>query len=306
MIYTAEDGLTIRYSIDRPETWQAGDPVMVLLTGRAECMEKYDEVTGRLLDFGFLVVRKDWRGQGGSGRMLSDGQKGHVTDFSLYLNDLNGFLDEIVMPLSDGPLHGMGHSMGGHVLARYLVQNPKRFASAVLVSPMFGIDTRPFPPFLAKSVARLAVYSRQETAYIPNGGPWEEGRAFAENPLTRDRAAFEKFQTLLQKNPFLQLGDPTFGWLDAAFRSMELFEKEIRQGITDCPVFLAWAGADTVVEITANAKEIAAHCNWDVMTLESACHEILMEIPETREAFWNGFRKFYQKAYSMRTTRNPI
>ena len=80
------DGLGLRYM--RWAGRSQGPGTIVLATGRSEFIEKYFEVVGELLQRGFCVVVFDWRGQGLSQRELGERAKGHVKDFSAYLEDL--------------------------------------------------------------------------------------------------------------------------------------------------------------------------------------------------------------------------
>ena len=50
-------------------------------SGRGEFIEKYFEVIADLRRRGFAVATMDWRGQGGSQRMLPNPRKGHVRYF---------------------------------------------------------------------------------------------------------------------------------------------------------------------------------------------------------------------------------
>src|SRR5262245_44843306 len=81
----AADGMRLRAAIF--ETENRGGTV-ILLQGRTETMEKYFETACDLQKRGFSVATLDWRGQGGSERLLPDPLKGHVRDFSDYLQDL--------------------------------------------------------------------------------------------------------------------------------------------------------------------------------------------------------------------------
>ncbi|MBV9078141.1 MAG: alpha/beta hydrolase, partial [Methylobacteriaceae bacterium] len=75
----------------RVASWHPAGPArgtVLLMQGRAEFIEKYFEVAGELLERGFAVVTFDWRGQGGSGRSLSDRQKGHVVRFADFRQDV--------------------------------------------------------------------------------------------------------------------------------------------------------------------------------------------------------------------------
>ncbi len=72
---------------------------MVVLTGRAEFIEKYStEIVGELLARGYAVAAMDWRGQGLSDRPLADRGKGHIDNFTTYMADVRLFLDSVVGP----------------------------------------------------------------------------------------------------------------------------------------------------------------------------------------------------------------
>ena len=73
--------------------------VCVLLNGQTEFIEKYFEVIDELRGRGFAVATLDWRGQGGSLRVLDDPLKGFVTDFAEYDEDLETLMNWIVTPM---------------------------------------------------------------------------------------------------------------------------------------------------------------------------------------------------------------
>ena len=61
---------------------------VVILQGRASFIEKYSEVIVELNQLGFDVISFDWRGQGGSSRLLPHPQKVYIDSFDDYLEDL--------------------------------------------------------------------------------------------------------------------------------------------------------------------------------------------------------------------------
>ena len=82
---------------------------VAIFAGRAEFIEKYFEVVGRLLARGFAVATLDWRGQGGSARQLKNPRKGHIDDFSLFERDLNALVDDVSGRRV--PNHGLGSAI---------------------------------------------------------------------------------------------------------------------------------------------------------------------------------------------------
>src|SRR6201992_2673678 len=122
--------------------------ICLLLNGQTEFIEKYFEVIDELRGRGFSVVTFDWRGQGGSDRLLPDARKAHIEDFADYDQDLDSVILDTGMPIA-AQLHTqpivMAHSMGGNILLRRLHDRPGEFAAAILCAPMIGINPRGAP-----------------------------------------------------------------------------------------------------------------------------------------------------------------
>ena len=107
--------------------------------GRGEFIEKYFEVVADLRRRGFAVATMDWRGQGGSARMLSNRSKGYVRSFADYDQDLAHFMKEIVLPDCQPPYIALAHSMGGNILLRNASLPGSWFSRMVLSAPMIDI-----------------------------------------------------------------------------------------------------------------------------------------------------------------------
>ena len=80
--FTARDGVRLRYGLFAAVARPLKGTV-ILLAGRNECIEKYFETARKLSERGFATAILDWRGQGGSGRLLRDPQRGHVNSFAI-------------------------------------------------------------------------------------------------------------------------------------------------------------------------------------------------------------------------------
>jgi lysophospholipase len=70
------------------------DRVIVVCPGRIESYVKYAELAYDLFHLGFDVLIIDHRGQGRSGRLLEDSHRGHVVNFSDYVDDLTAFWEQ--------------------------------------------------------------------------------------------------------------------------------------------------------------------------------------------------------------------
>ena len=269
--------------------------VCVLLQGQTEFIEKYVEVIGELRDRGFTVATFDWRGQGGSARLLADPLKVHIRDFADYDDDLASFLEQVVEPLSPKPLV-LAHSMGGQILLRTLHDRPGAFAAAALSAPMLAIFTRGRPAPLVRLVTALQNLAGQSDAFAWGMAKRDPLLATFDSQLcTSDRARFARTQETLKSNPSLRLAGPTWGWIEAAYRSMARvmapgFAEAIRT-----PALICGAGRDRIVRVEAEREFARRLPHGTYLELEDSEHEILMESDPIRARFWQAFDTFVEK-----------
>lgn len=292
---TAGDGVrlrTVRWIQPAHET----HGTVLLVQGRSEFVEKYFEVVSELLTRGFSVVTFDWRGQGLSSRQLPERTKGHVRDFSEFDSDLHLVMDRIVHEHGIKPYFALAHSMGGNILLRYLHDFPHEFERAVLTAPMLAIKSPNFPLWVAKSAAALWTAAGAHGSFIFGGAKQDPlAEDFEGNTVTSDRARFDRAMACLKAEPKLAIGQPTFGWVEAAFRSMELVaSEEFAQGI-ETPVLLIGAAHDKLVHPGADLVLIT-RIKRGMYVLLKCEHEIMMERDEIRRGFWACFDPFVATA----------
>ena len=265
----------------------------VLLHGQTEFIEKYAEIISELTARGFTVATMDWRGQGGSVRTLANPLKAHIGDFAQYDSDLHVFLEQVIPSLTDAPPIALAHSMGAHILLRALHSHPRAFAAAVLTAPMLRALTRGYPPRLARLMCALENVTGR-------GSSWVWGMAardpfkitFATQLVTSDRARFERAQSFLREHPTLRLGGPTWGWLEAAYRSMRtVMAPGYAEAITT-PVLMLGAGRDRIVDVEAEREFAARLSRGRYVEFADAEHEIMMENDSIRARFWQEFDSF--------------
>lgn len=160
------------------QSW-TGDPknhvppraTLVLTHGIAEHSEAYHEAALDLVPLGWDIYAFDLRGHG-----RSDGRRGYIDDFKRFSRDL----DRFVRYLRAGPLKGsqlpivmMGHSMGGLITLRYLVEQGEAVPAVAIVlsSPALGISM-PIPPLKEFAAAALMKFLPQVT--LPNDIPYDK------------------------------------------------------------------------------------------------------------------------------------
>ena len=286
----AADGMALRVARWAPAGPCAG--TVLIANGRAEFIEKYFEVVRDLLARGLGVVVFDWRGQGLSGRELDNSRKGHIDDFSLYERDLEALAAQVLEPFCVKPWFALGHSMGGSILLAQARAGRSPFERIVLTAPMIDIYGIPLPRgarWLAETLDIVGLGG----AFIPGGGNGSiTSKPFKNNVLTSDEARYERFAGVARAAPAVSLGDPTIGWVNAAFRLMARFTNPEYPRRIVTPTLVLAAGADRVVDTRAVERFATRLKAGRLVTIPHAQHEILMERDTVREQFWAAFDAF--------------
>lgn len=288
---SASDGRRLRTAVFHPE--KPSGRVIVLLNGQSEFIEKYLEAIRDLNVRGFTVATFDWRGQGGSARLLADPLRGHVGDFSEYDDDLLSFMDKVAGKLTDKPPLVLAHSMGGHNAIRALHDRPEMFSAAVLIAPMLGIAARGYPARVARAITALHVACGKAKDYpwgMTGSDPLHIG--FDRQLCTSDASRYERTRSILREHPALRIGSPTWGWIEAAYRSMKTVTAPGYAEAIKAPVLLFGAGKDRIVLTGAVRRFAQCLPNGRYVEIAEAEHEILQERDSVREQFWTEFDGF--------------
>ncbi|HVG09062.1 MAG TPA: lysophospholipase [Thermoanaerobaculia bacterium] len=132
-------------------TWHYPCPApsarVVLVHGYAEHVGRYPHVIEALNGAGYDCHTLDLRGHG-----QSEGVRGHVLRFQDYLDDLDLFI--AALPQDGLPRFLVGHSLGGLLSLRYVLDHPQAFAAVAVSSPYLHLATDVH--FLKEAVATAA------------------------------------------------------------------------------------------------------------------------------------------------------
>ena len=286
---TTFDGRQVRYCL-WPQTGESRRGTVCLFGGWGEFIEKYFETVDDLRRRGFAVATMDWRGQGGSDRLLPNPAKGHVEDFAHYEADLSQFMSEIVLANCPAPFLGMAHSMGGHILLRAVLNNPNWFERLILSAPMIDIDRELTRSLFLRLAIELLALIGFDKVFVPGGTSRPSGlEPFEGNDLTSDKARYERTRELLEAEPRLGLGAPTIGWLRAAARSILWINAPGRAEGLQVPTFIVAAGEDAVVSTRMTQRFADRARAVGCQVIAGSRHEILQERDAIRSQFWAAF-----------------
>lgn len=280
------DGLKIRVGVWNNPKVENSKKLLIICPGRASFIEKNDRLAQHFSDLGFKVVVIDWRGQGGSDRLVENPQKVHIDDYQAYIQDIQKTLE--AYHLKDDKIYLVGSSMGAQIVMRFLqdqqLTSQYPIEAAVLLVPMFGLKTNPYPPFIARAAAWIATRLGYQDCYCFGYGDFDPSKdTFERNRNTHDRENFERQKNITHNHPQFITAGPTFGWLYATFQSIDLVDHPKRLHLISTPVFIATAGDDQTVDKTYDAS-IAANLKHSVHKVYAGSwHNIFNETSEIRQ-----------------------
>lgn len=289
--FTARDGTKIRYA-RFAATGRPMKGTVVILTGRNECIEKYFETIRDLSGRGLGAALIDWRGQGGSGRLIRDPERGYVRSFSDYADDLERFFEEIVLPDCRGPYYMLAHSAGALVALLAAPAMVNRVRRMVLIAPFLALPGQRMSMKAIYRVTTLLTLLGLGRLYAAWGPRPEGGTPFDVNKLTSDPARYRRNMLLCDTFPRLALGGPTVRWLRAASKAAETVCRPEFMARIAIPTLVIAAGADQVVSTRAVEDYARRLRLGSLLTIDGAAHEILQEADLYREQFLAAFDAF--------------
>jgi lysophospholipase len=277
--WPAHDDWPLRVFVWPPAPGRSPRGSILFEGGRGDIFEKYLEAFDHWHGQGWTITSFDWRGQGGSGRLTPRANCGHIDDFGQFIDDFAAFYAEW-HAATPGPHVVIGHSMGGHLVLRALVEGRAAPDAAVLVAPMLGLHS---PLGLGERFARIlgGVGNAARPAWKGNEKPYTTETR--ENLLTHDPDRYQDELWWQQHDPALLTGPPSWRWVIEAFRSTRELGSDSRLKTMRVPVLALIADRDGLVHAKAARRIVAKLPDARVVRFggESA-HEILREADPVR------------------------
>ncbi|TSJ60654.1 alpha/beta hydrolase [Starkeya sp. 3C] len=290
-VVTTADGVRLRIARWKPAEGACRGTVCVF-SGRTEKIEKYFETVRDLLRRGFAVAVLDWRGQGGSQRLLTNPMKGHVKHFAEYQRDLEAFMTELVLPDMPGPHFALAHSMGASIMLDHARRGGRFFDRMFLVAPMLDLSLVKHD-VAARRLARALSGVGLSRAYVPRARRVRLNELhFDGNRLTSDAVRFARNLTITMEQPHLDVGPPTIGWVKAAYDLMETLADPATARAIRQPLLMVAAGADSIVS-TPSIEHLGTRLIAGAhIVIPGARHELLQERDIFREPLLAAFDAF--------------
>lgn len=289
---TTSDKVRLRYAI-WPKSAGPQRGTICLVQGRTEYIEKYFETIADFRQRGFAVATFDWRGQGGSDRLIGNPTLGYVDRFDDYWTDLRGFHADILLPDCPMPFYLVGHSMGGLASLYAASRDRMMFDRVFLSAPMVGLHG------MEHSLPRWALFAEAMSfaglGRLPmarRGDRRPDEAMYPDNPLTSDMLRYTRMVDTIRADDGLYLGSPTFRWLAAAMRAMVEAGKDSFPGQIKIPLLMLAAARDRIVS-TPTIEQLGLRLRTGRhMVIAGARHELFMESDAIRGQVLAAFDAF--------------
>lgn len=290
--FLTSDRVRLRYCL-----WPKGlgpqRGTVCLVQGRTEYIEKYFETVEDFRQRGFAVATFDWRGQGGSDRLIGNPSVGYVDRFEDYFTDLRCFHAEILLPDCPPPFYLVGHSMGGLVSLHAATRDRMMFDRMFLSTPMVGLHG------LEDSMGRWSMVAEAMSfiglGKLPlarRGDRRPDEAMFPDNPLTSDARRYKRMVETVRADDRLYLGSPSFRWLATALKAMLETGRDQFPGQIRIPLLILAAARDQIVSTPAIEQLGLRLRTGRHMVIANGRHELFMETDAIRGQVLAAFDAF--------------
>ena len=285
---TTSDGVRIRLGHWRAEEEKG---TILLFPGRTEYIEKYGRTAEAFGKRGYAMLAIDWRGQGLADRLIDDRDSGYVEEFDDYQKDLAAVIEAAEVLDLPKPFYLIAHSMGGAIGLR-AVMSGLPVKAAVFSAPMWGILMAALmrPTAWALSWASKKAGIGHKMAPGTKALTYVLAEPFEGNNLTHDEDMWRYMQEQMRRYPDMALGGPSMHWLHEALGDM----KELAaQPAPDLPCLTFLGDQEQIVEPKAIHTRMDTWPGGELVVIEGAEHEVLMELPEIREMIHDRTAAFF-------------
>jgi len=200
------------------------------------------------------------------GHGKSDGKRGHILLFGQYLDDLRIFVDKVREEATHHDIFLLGHSMGGNIVANYLIQRDSYFTGAILSAPGFKIAAKVNPvkkvmgELMSKIWPGLTMPSGLDTSHLTHDK--KVITEYENDPMVHDKVSARWFTQFVWAGEF-------------AIRNAKFIH---------CPVLVMHGSDDKIVSVDGS-KEFYKNLETkkkDIELYEGFYHEIFNEIEKEK------------------------
>lgn len=237
--------------------------IVMLVHGLGEHCQRYDHLAAYLNDSGYVLSSMDLPGHG-----RSDGERGHIDSFDVFENAVLELYKRTINLHNDTPIFLLGHSMGGLIATKFLLNHQSKFHGAMLSGA--AIQSPQEPPawqvVVIKTIARLF--------------PKAKMLALDASAVSRDKKVVDKYMA----DPLISKDKLSAQFLVSMTNAMQEC-KDSAQDI-NLPLKIMHGSADIMTAPSGSQllHELVASDDKELNLYEGLFHEIFNE-PENESIF---------------------
>ncbi|NTS78569.1 alpha/beta fold hydrolase [Catenovulum sp. SM1970] len=294
-VYQPTPELNVHYALIEHPSRQK---LIILISGRCETFLKNKELIFDLHQAGYSVLTVDHRGQGLSDRELKDTEKGYISQFDCYADDLHAIIKETRCLANYADVAILAHSMGSAVALDYLYRYQPDINAIAMTAPLLGVNAGPLNQsqalLLSESVLWFDTLAKKEAGYFIGQTPYNP-TAFADSQLTHCEPRHQYCQRVFAQDE-IRLGGVTTHWLNQTLKKIKQLNENVSR--LNSPTLLLQASEESVVSNKAQLTwlENAKKADKDIQFIEvvGAKHEILQESDNIRSQALTQILDFFE------------
>ena len=240
--WKALDGLNIFAQTWEPDS--SPKAVICLVHGLGEHSGRYAHVAETLNQGGYAVIASDLRGHG-----KTEGKRGHSPSFNAFMDDMAILMGEYAQRYAGLPCFLWGHSLGGVLVANYVLRRKPKLTGVVITSP--GLKTSISDQKMKIQFAKIAGKIMPEMS-MPTG--------LDAKLISRDPAVVERYvnDPLVHGTATLAMAKYTIEAIPWAYAHASEW---------DLPVLIMHGDADAIAFVSGSeefASKIAQDCTLKI------------------------------------------
>jgi lysophospholipase len=128
---------------------------------------------------------------------------------------------------------------------------------------------------------------------------------FEGNPLTTDMQRFQDWRDLIEAHRDRSIGGVTYGWLDAALRSIALTRRPNFLSRIDVPCLIITAGGERIVDNAAAHEAVGYLRRGQLIEVASALHDLFLAADPERTTLMSALKAFLDRFSRAAARQSP-
>lgn len=176
---------TLFYQCWRPD--ERPKATLLIVHGIGEHSGRYMNLVNYFVPRGYAIYSFDHRGHG-----RSPGLRGHINKWAELRGDVQNFVQMVATQAAERPLFLFGHSLGGLIVAEYVLHHAEGLHGVLISAPALGTSgVSPLLVFIANIMSIIRPTFALETGLDVNGISRETAvvEAYKADPLVHGKAS---------------------------------------------------------------------------------------------------------------------